>query len=460
MSWFARSIANTFQLDINDQPPQPHSSNHPTISTDQTSEQQPDSPLSPNRGVKEDLSEITKTLTRQLWGVASFLAPPPSSDPSSGGQQPDGSDPEDGGVSGIRRDFAEIGGRFRSGISKLSNNIDVSEITKLASKVLQIEQDGEVDVQAIGVTDEVLTFVRDITMHPETWLDFPLPEDVDDDEEDFELSDAQQEHALTVESLAPRLAALRIELCPGYMSESSFWKIYFVLLHPRLEPQAAELLSTPEIVKARASLTHGLKPHSNSETKVDDGSTNTFPYSEHKPESSQEEHSSVPLETSNSQSTTSVISTDPETEKHSVPSQDIQIVDKAVIQEEPRNKTKVEDQTMRSNITSNVAEDKDEDDWLKEDSSEHIVSGTTTVPIDNDEDVSFSDLEEEDDADAQTNYKKTTSGSDSSTKDSRDWVQLGSDSSTAGRGGQVSGAHNTDSKESNDWLDVDDIDVA
>lgn len=64
---------------------------------------------------------------------------------------------------------------------------------------------------------------------------------------DFELSDAQQEHALAVESLTPRLAALRIELCPGYMSEGSFWKVYFVLLHPRLEPQAAELLSTPEV---------------------------------------------------------------------------------------------------------------------------------------------------------------------------------------------------------------------
>uniref|UniRef100_A0A251UJ63 Putative BSD domain-containing protein n=1 Tax=Helianthus annuus TaxID=4232 RepID=A0A251UJ63_HELAN len=64
----------------------------------------------------------------------------------------------------------------------------------------------------------------------------------------FELSDAQQEYALTVESLAPRLAALRIELCPGYISESSFWKIYFVLLHPRLEPHAAALLSRPEVI--------------------------------------------------------------------------------------------------------------------------------------------------------------------------------------------------------------------
>ena len=64
---------------------------------------------------------------------------------------------------------------------------------------------------------------------------------------DFELSDAQQEHALAVERLAPRLAALRIELCPGHMSESHFWKIYFVLLHPRLNKHDAELLSTPQV---------------------------------------------------------------------------------------------------------------------------------------------------------------------------------------------------------------------
>ncbi|GMP27679.1 hypothetical protein CsSME_00003561 [Camellia sinensis var. sinensis] len=61
------------------------------------------------------------------------------------------------------------------------------------------------------------------------------------------MSDAQQEHALAVERLAPRLAALRIELCPGYMSEDCFWKIYFVLLHPRLSKNDAELLSTPQV---------------------------------------------------------------------------------------------------------------------------------------------------------------------------------------------------------------------
>jgi len=64
---------------------------------------------------------------------------------------------------------------------------------------------------------------------------------------DYELSDAQQEHAMAVERLAPELAALRIELCLSYMSESCFWKIYFALVHPRLSRHDAEILSTPEV---------------------------------------------------------------------------------------------------------------------------------------------------------------------------------------------------------------------
>jgi len=64
---------------------------------------------------------------------------------------------------------------------------------------------------------------------------------------DFDLSDAQQEHALAVEHLVPELAALRSEICLGYMSEASFWKIYFVLVHPRLSKHDALILSTPEV---------------------------------------------------------------------------------------------------------------------------------------------------------------------------------------------------------------------
>lgn len=64
---------------------------------------------------------------------------------------------------------------------------------------------------------------------------------------DFDMSDAQQEHALAIERLAPRLMALRIELCPCHMSEGYFWKVYFVLLHSRLNKKDAEVLSTTQV---------------------------------------------------------------------------------------------------------------------------------------------------------------------------------------------------------------------
>ena len=48
--------------------------------------------------------------------------------------------------------------------------------------------------------------------------------------------------------MAPELADLRIELCPSHMSEGCFWKIYFVLLHPKLTKEEAELLSTPQVI--------------------------------------------------------------------------------------------------------------------------------------------------------------------------------------------------------------------
>lgn len=64
---------------------------------------------------------------------------------------------------------------------------------------------------------------------------------------DFDMSDAQQEHALAIQHLAPRLAALRIELCPCHMTESYFWKVYFVLLHSRLNKHDSDNLSTPQV---------------------------------------------------------------------------------------------------------------------------------------------------------------------------------------------------------------------
>lgn len=191
MSWFAKSLA-TLNLDDDSSSTQPnHTTDSPTHPNSNPTDSLPTD--SSNRGVKEDLSELTKTLTRNFWGVASFLAPPP---PSSSDSDPTGSDPDESDsplIPNIRNDFAEIGGKFRSGITKISSNMAVvSEITtKMASNFLQLGVDGDQDRDyyefgAVGVTDRVVDFVRDVVMHPETWLDFPLP-DNDDEEGHFRI---------------------------------------------------------------------------------------------------------------------------------------------------------------------------------------------------------------------------------------------------------------------------------
>ncbi|KAG6594961.1 hypothetical protein SDJN03_11514, partial [Cucurbita argyrosperma subsp. sororia] len=503
MSWLARSIANSLKLDDDDgddvnaggNPKSPfnsdsisdqyHQTDSPSRSSSSSSSSSSSTPTA--RGVKEDLSELKNTLTRNFWGVASFLAPTPEhsashsqvSDPKpnelldkSATDNP--SSPklsEEDLIAGIRNDFAEISGKFRTGISKLSNTKTVSEISKIASNFLQFGSDESLenyDVgSAVGVTEEVLIFVRNIVLHPETWLDFPLP--YDDDSDDLELSDAQQEHALAVEHLVPRLAALRIEFCPQYMSEDCFWMIYFVLLHPRLSKHDAELLSTPQILEARAQL-HELQQR----TKVQmepQISRNISTSSKGSSDSSNEEHLSVPprdqseplfLQKPPDSAAPSLMVPDVETDKHPIKNVEIQVVDKPVIEETPL-RTRVEHpHSGPSKVFDDIYVD-DGDDWLKEETPEIDGVSVTNIPIGNDEDVSFSDLED-DDQDVPIYHKKVASSSDSSTKDSRDWVQLSRSSGDSDKdtntietkhvgSGQV-GTH----KESSDWLNVDDID--
>ncbi|KAB2626605.1 hypothetical protein D8674_020223 [Pyrus ussuriensis x Pyrus communis] len=482
MSWLAKSIANSLKLNDDDgdyHGPNPSSNNDTDPNSTRPESGSPSAPT-----VKGDISELTNTLTRQFWGVASFLAPPPDpttppapnpSDPA----HPSDLEPSDEDViAGIRSDFAEIGGKFKTGISKLSSNIGVSEFTKIASNLLQFgsEEEAKAAGAALGVTQEVLAFVRNISLHPETWLDFPLSDD-DEDSDDFELSDVQQEHALAVERLAPSLAALRIELCPEHMSEAHFWMIYFVLLHPRLSKHDAELLSTPKIVEARGMLSHQLKKGTSDKPETYISGSDAI-YAKGVSDSPKEHHLSVPPSaesdlappnTSTTRSAPLPQAVDVETDKHPVQSSEIQIIDKPVIEEGPVKKTKY--QLPFSNSSSKVVDEKyedDGDDWLKEETSEMDGVGGTSIPIENDEDVSFSDLED-DDGDAPSSYKKVTSGSDSSAKDSRDWVQLSRASADLNRdsnsveirhsgSGQVS-ARKSETKESNDWLDIEDIDV-
>ncbi|XP_010426506.1 PREDICTED: uncharacterized protein LOC104711503 [Camelina sativa] len=430
MAWLARSIANSLKME-EDEDDEKETTKGKSIE-DSGSDQPSSSPTllqtqSP-RGVKEDISELTKTFRSQLWGVASFLAPPPPSSETADHddetrKSSDLAEGDEDLIAGIRNDFVEIGGRFRTGISKLSGNLPVSEFTKMASNFLQLGSEGadskDRDVavgNAIGVTEEVVVFARDLAMHPETWLDFPFP-DEDDNFDDFDMTDAQYEHALAVENLASNLAALRIELCPAYMSEYCFWRIYFVLVHPIFSKHDALTLSTPQVLESRALLSHELLHKRNKSPVVVQESSDTEAASANveplslptNPSPKSEPVKTIAVETIHSTETSEF-----ETEKHTVESKEVQVVDKPVIEE--RSGAASHDKPVQRPVAGSsprvidvqVDDDDDVDDWLKDEDNAgtgSTATGTNHPVQDEDEDVTFSDLEEDDD-DVPVSYKK------------------------------------------------------
>ncbi|XP_008790255.2 uncharacterized protein LOC103707513 isoform X2 [Phoenix dactylifera] len=485
MSWLARSLTNSLRPDLrrgggsggDEDGGDAGEGGAVKMGEDRRGEQDP--PIDPetrSRGVKEDLSELSKTLSRQFWGVANFLAPPPHNPSSDGSSTSDGdrqSDPaasegvdlsevaDSPAIVGIRSDFAEIGGRFRSGISRISGHKAVTEISKIASTFLPFgseeieESEGRFGGDAVGVTEEVLAFARNISMHPETWLDFPLLAD-DEDSDDFDMSNVQQEHALAVERLAPRLAALRIELCPTHMSEGCFWKIYFVLLHPRLNKHDAELLSTPQIVEARAMLLQRLQSRAKpaaEKPRVDvsyrKGDDTSVPPKEQFT-GSRDIYETTPPRTR--EGGTSVPFADFETEKHPILTTDTTFIDKSVIEEQPL--VQLHKDLSDTSKISIPKFDEEGDDWLEDDSGEMGVPGSSAIPFENDEDVSFSDLEEEDDGNVPAS-SKTESKTINSAQPKDKAVLV--DKSSGGSATDGNSVIRQTNEESNDWPGVDDI---
>ncbi|PON77082.1 BSD domain containing protein [Parasponia andersonii] len=377
-------------------------------------------------GVTEDLSVIGQTIGRQLRGVGAFLAPPPPTT-SAGSDSSPGSDTESVALAGIRNDLAEIGGSFKSGLTLLSSNSNraVSEISRFASSWLQFqdkaeEEDEEEEEEeeeeeddddddggdggggdgVPGITDEVLQFVTEISKRPEFWTDFPLQLG-----HEFSMSEAQSEHASSIEQFVPDFAALRLRICRS-MSQEDFWMIYFILLVPRLSEHDFVHLSTSKIVEARDVLLQKL--HSNRDA---------------------ESENSEVLNASQEQSQVS------ETQGKDNPSlnahEKFEVSDKANTQQ-PVDKEIV-------NSGDNAA--------------------ATNLKFETEDDISFSDLEDDDSEVSHrlSDSRRAQDVSSSSPNESNDWVQL-SKSPEARKKASQSREKDSEGEESNDWLTVDDFD--
>ncbi|XP_068331647.1 uncharacterized protein [Pyrus communis] len=378
---------------------------------------------------QNDLSFLRQTLGRQIRGVATFLAPPPSppSPPSNNDVPSSNSLSQSQALLGIRNDLVEIGGSFKTGLSLLSTNSNkaVTEISKFASSLLQLqnealEEGGDADDdgdvgggQVPGITDEVLGFVAKISVMADCWIDFPMTLD-----HDFSMSDAQKEHASAVEQLVPGFADLRVQLCSS-MSEEQFWMIYFLLLLPRLNEHDFELLSTPKIVEARDVLLHKLQNKRNTQENAPEKSILVSP----------KRHIQ-----------------DGKTRGEEVSSQEKEALTEIVNMAE-RLKTDDEEGTEQWSEGASI-------------SSGTLVDGQRKHEPE--DDISFSDLED-DENDLSSRQSGLRQGPDAracSPNGSNDWVRLNRSSETEGgqkKAGRSKGK-DSEGEDSSDWFAVDEYD--
>lgn len=240
-------------------------------------------------------------------------------------------------------------------------------------------------------------------MHPETWLDFPL--DSEDDLDDFKMSVAQREHALAIEQLAPRLRALRIEFCPCHMTESYFWKVYFVLLHSRLDKHDAEILSTPQVVEARKMWMQELQKQTNTEN---DWYGRRIYHMKESSDMLQEDilpgspgymHSAgMAYRTNDFEPSKSSASRFSDTEKCPSTSSGTHVTCESVA-EENAVQSKDKDLPLGGSTKMPVQDfdDGDDDDWPEEEDSDLLGYNAGVITMGMEEDISFSDLEDNED---------------------------------------------------------------
>ncbi|EXC47361.1 hypothetical protein L484_000305 [Morus notabilis] len=91
------------------------------------------------------------------------------------------------------------------------------------------------DEDILGVTEQLINYVKSFTL--ETFKNFPSADDSggkrgDDSSGSVrnDLSEWQERHAILILSKVKEIAHLRYKLCPRYLKERQFWKIYFSLV--------------------------------------------------------------------------------------------------------------------------------------------------------------------------------------------------------------------------------------
>jgi len=88
------------------------------------------------------------------------------------------------------------------------------------------------------LSPDVIEHVKTLCSVPVTWEKFPMKEfGIDPEAQNSfgnEMTKREEKHAIEILEAIPELAALRFRLCPKYMNDIQFWKIYFLLMKNKI----------------------------------------------------------------------------------------------------------------------------------------------------------------------------------------------------------------------------------
>ncbi|KAK9118745.1 hypothetical protein Scep_016838 [Stephania cephalantha] len=96
------------------------------------------------------------------------------------------------------------------------------------------------DLEKFGITDDLREFVKGITQN--TFQDFPMKDNPETSDVSMvanvrrDLNEWQEKHANLVLSTVKEISKLRYQLCPRYMTDRKFWRIYFILVNTHVAP--------------------------------------------------------------------------------------------------------------------------------------------------------------------------------------------------------------------------------
>ncbi|XP_028552160.1 uncharacterized protein LOC110102356 isoform X1 [Dendrobium catenatum] len=118
------------------------------------------------------------------------------------------------------------------------------------------DEEDVAQLEELGVTPQLLDFVKDFTL--DTFRNFPLKDDPTADGDvdtssgsrlSKDLSEWQERHAMLLLGKTKEISQIRYALCPRFLKEKQFWRIYFLLVKNYVAPYEKRAIQNAIIKK-------------------------------------------------------------------------------------------------------------------------------------------------------------------------------------------------------------------